>query len=426
MPEIQVIGVNYRAAPVAVRERLAFGPEQAPSTLQALQEVEGGIEEAAILSTCNRSEVYIAASCPESAGQQLAAFLAVRAGLPVERLQPYLYIYSGEQAAHHLMRVAAGLDSLVTGENEILGQVKTAAELALQAGTSGPILSALFRYAIRGGKRARTETNINRTGLSVASVVVELASEMFGSLEQRTALLIGAGKISSLTARALLKAGLRCILVANRTYERALKLAETLQGEAVHFDALDESLERADIVICSTGAPHIVLHEQVIRSAIRKREGRPMLVADLAVPRDADPGIARLPGVHLADIDSLDALVQVHHPLAAPVRASVESILLEELQDFLAWRECHRCSPVIRALREKASAICHEQVQLTLNKMSDLSPDQQRLVAALGESLVSKLLHDPLTSLRQPPGGFSTGECAEMVRALFELEVELS
>jgi glutamyl-tRNA reductase len=429
MSEILAVGVNYKGAPLAVREPLAFSPEQVPGALQALLDRSNGtgaVGEAAILSTCNRSEIYAVSSCPEAGLEHLVCFISSRVGIPVDKLRQHLYVYRGEHAAYHLMQVAAGLDSLVIGENEILGQVKTAAELARQAGASGPILSALFRYAIRAGKRARSETDINRTGLSVATVVVELAAEMFGSLSDRTALLIGAGKISSLTARALLKAGLRCILVANRTYERALKLAETLQGQAVHFDALDESLCKADIVICSTGAPHIVLHKSAVQTALSRRDSRLLLVADLAVPRDADPAIASLPGVHLADIDSLEALVQVRHPLTSAVRASVEAILSYEQEAFLAWRESHRCSPVIRALLEKADLICREQTKLTLNKMGDLSPDQQQAVVALGLSIVAKLLHDPLASLRQPPEDLSAVEWAEMVAKLFGIEINPS
>ena len=269
---ILMIGLNHKVAPVEVRERLAFGPERIPVVLEELKHDEAaGVNEVVLLSTCNRTEVYIC-TCDSSGGEaKLREFLADHARLPVGELQRMLYVRRGVEAVEHLMQVAAGLDSLVLGENEILGQVRSAGEMAQAAGATGPILSALFRYAIQAGKRARAETEIGRGDISVASVVVEMAEQAFGPLNERTALLIGAGKISAITARALVKAGLRCILIANRTYERAEKIAKNLNGTAVHFDVLDEVLMQADIVICSTGAPHIVLHADAVEKAQKIR-----------------------------------------------------------------------------------------------------------------------------------------------------------
>ncbi len=424
-PLILMVGLNHKVAPVDVRERLAFGAECVPQAYHELlnrgRDDEGIIEEAVILSTCNRTEVYVQANEFEQAEVRLQEFLARHGGLTVEQLRRMVYMRCGEEAALHLMRVAAGLDSLVLGENEILGQVRSASEMAQEAGASGAILSALFRFAIQTGKRARNETEIGRAEISVASVVVELAEQAFGPLNERTALLIGAGKISSITARALVRAGLRCIMVANRTFARAQKLAQTLNGTAVHFDALDESLARADIVICSTGAPHIVLHAETVAKAQEARGNRPLLVADLAVPRDADPQIASLPNVRLANIDDLESVV-TSHPLAVSVFETVEVIVRQELDNFCQWCAARRCASVIQALHAKAENICRSEVEHTLRRMGPLTPRQQELMQAMGKAIVGKLLHEPTVRLRELPRGEDVSSYIEVVQELYGIQ----
>ena len=442
--DILVVGANHKIATVEVRERLAFSPEQ---TLTALRQIvappqetnysNGSDEvqsEAIILSTCNRTEVYVCAGHSSSntekglppandsgAETMVRQFLSRYSQLPLEALGRTLYVYRGLEAAHHLLRVTTGLDSLVIGENEILGQVKDAYEIAHAAGTTGPMLSALFRYAVQAGKRVHTETDIGRAALSMATIVVELAEEMFGSLVDRTALLLGAGKMSSMTARALVKAGLHCILVANRTYERAQKLAKNLGGRAVHFDALPQGLVEADIVICSTGAPHTVLHVADVQAATTARLERLLLVVDLAVPRDADPEIGQLPGVRLTDIDDLEALVRANHPLMMAVRQAAEAIVAEELADFKAWGEARLSVPLIRALRTRADAICQAELRRTLPRLGDLTPQQQRAIEAMGQAIVNKLLHEPIVHLKNPPPGISRSDYADLAQSLFAL-----
>ncbi|MEW6030164.1 MAG: glutamyl-tRNA reductase, partial [Chloroflexota bacterium] len=382
---------------------------------------EGIIREAVLLSTCNRTEVYIQANEFDQAEARLQEFLARHGGLTVEQLRRMVYVTRGEESAHHLMRVAAGLDSLVLGENEILGQVRSASEMAQEAGASGPILSALFRFAIQAGKRVRNETEIGRAEISVASVVVELAEQAFGPLNDRTALLIGAGKISSITARALVRAGLRCIMVANRTFERAQKLAQNLNRTAVHFDALDESLARADIVICSTGAPHIVLHAETVAKAQEARGNRPLLVADLAVPRDADPHIAAIPNVRLANIDDLESVV-TSHPLAVSVFEAVEVIVRQELENFCQWCGARRCASVIQSMRAKAESISQDEVEATLRRMGPLTPRQRELMQSLGRAIVNKLLHEPTVHLRELPRGEDVSSYLEVVQELYGIQ----
>jgi glutamyl-tRNA reductase len=420
---ILMAGLNHKVAPVEVRERLAFGPERVPVILEEwIGDDTTEFSEAVLLSTCNRTEVYFC-TCDSSGGEaKLREFLADHAGLPVGELERMLYVRRGVEAVEHLMQVAAGLDSLVLGENEILGQVRTAAEIAQSTGATGPILSALFRYAIQAGKRARAETEIGSGDISVASVVVELAEGAFGPLTNRTALLIGAGKVSSLTARALVRAGLRCVMIANRTYEQAEKLAKSLNGTAVHFDALNETLTQADIVICSTGAPHIVLHAEAVANAQKVRDDRPLLVADLAVPRDADPAIASIPGVRLANIDDLEIIVKTSHPLTASVCQRVEAIIEQELEDFRQWYGTRRCVPVIQALHNKAETICQEEIEQTLRRLGPLSPNQKELVQAMGKAIASKLLHEPTVRLRELSPDEDPSTYLRLVQDLYNIQ----
>jgi glutamyl-tRNA reductase len=419
---ILMIGLNHKIAPVDGRERLAFGPEHVPDVLKEALSNEFGVKEAVLLSTCNRTELYVCTCNAIAVERTLHSFFSQQAHLPVEQLQKMLCVLHGQDAAEHLMQVSAGLDSLVLGENEILGQVRAAAEMAQAAGATGPILSALFRYAIQAGKRARSETEIGRGDISVASVVVEMAEQALGPLHERTALLIGAGKISSITARALVRAGLRCILIANRTFEKAQKLAQNLNGTAVHFDALDEVLAQADIVICSTGAPHIVLHADVVAKAQAARGERPLLVADLAVPRDADPGIASIPGVILANIDDLEVIVKTGRPLTASVYQAVQTLVGQELEEFRQWIAARRCVPLIQALQTRAEAIYQSEVEQTLRRLGPLTPRQERLVQAMGKAIAGKLLHEPIANLRQLASQDDPDAYLDLVQELYGIQ----
>ncbi len=435
MTNLLLLGLNHTFAPVEVRERLAFGPERLPAALAELRGLlaadacacDAYAPEVVILSTCNRTEVYAWAGGDDEA--VIRRYLAVRSGLAPDALADYLYARCCDDAAHHLLRVAAGLDSLVIGENEILGQVKAAYEAAHAAGTTGPILSALFRYAAQAGKRVRSETEIGRLALSVATIVVEMAQAAFGLLTDRTALLIGAGKMSSIAGQALVRAGLRCVLVANRTFDRAQQLAARLGGRAVRFDALADNLAAADIVICSTGAPHLVLRAAEVERALASRRSRclplsaspHLLVADLAVPRDADPAIAHIPGVRLADIDDLEALVRANHPLTVAVRDAAEGIVAEELAGFRAWQAARCCVPVIQALRARADAICQAEVAKTLRRLGDLSPEQQAMVAVMAHTVANKLLHEPIVNLKAPHDGHAADAYVDWVGRLFGL-----
>lgn len=425
MDNLLLVGVNHKVASISLRERLAFNREGALQALETLQGKIGSKDcEIALLSTCNRTEIIICTTNLCRAEEIVRDFLSDTARLSTETLADVLYVLQQKEAAEHLMRVAAGLDSLVVGENEIQGQVRNAHELAQTSGTSGPILDALFRAAVQTGKRVRTDTEIGKTKLSVATLVVELAEERLGDLEQHTALLIGAGKISTLTARELVKAGLRCVLVANRTFERAQKLADNLgadRASAVHFDQLHKNLVAADIVICSTGAPHIVLHKVSVIEAMKKRPDRPMLVADLAIPRDADPAIGDLANVELFAIDDLSELAQERHPLTAEALHGAERILEEELAFFERWCDARQAVPVIRSLRAKAETIVQSEIERTLNRMGTISTEQQVAIEHLGQAIINKLLHEPILFLKETPGDLDKPEVSELVEMLFGL-----
>lgn len=425
MDKLLLIGINHKVAPAARRERLAFNPTGTIRALQILSPQLQEKDEVALLSTCNRTELFFFVDDPVASEKVGIKFFCETGQISKKELTDIIYIHRGNEATHHLLRVAAGLDSLVVGENEIQGQVRNATELAQAAGTSGPILNALLRAAVHTGKRVRTETEIGKTRFSVAALVVELAAERMGDLKQHTALLIGAGKISTLTARELVGAGLRCVLVANRTFERAQKLVQNLGGQnanAVHFDQMDVFLPTTDIVICSTGAPHIVLHKKSVEHAMENRPQKPMLIIDLAIPRDADPAIDTIPNVELHAMDDLAGLVQDRHPLTADALHEAEAIIESEFSSFKAWYDSRAAVPIIRSLRAKTEAIVNTEIERTLRRMETLSPEQRESIETMGRSIVNKLLHEPTICLKNQNDTLQLRETMGLVQSLFGLK----
>lgn len=426
MDEILLLGVNHRQAAIEMRERLAFSPDQIHRAMAELQS-EKIEQEFVILSTCNRSEFYICSQDICLSEHQLKSYLALKSQLEIDEIDKLLFRKTGQDAIRHLLRVASGLDSLVLGENEILGQVKDAFEIAQTKKSCRAILCSAFRQAIRAGKRVRSETEIGYTGRSISTVVVDLANQICGPLENHTALIIGAGKISTLTARALVSAGLNCIFVANRTYEKALKLVHQLgekHASAIHFGNLEECLLNADIVICSTGAPHIVLHAEQIEQIMAQRSDKPLLIVDLAIPRDADPSIAKIGNTCLKDIDDLQDLAESMYPLTADAIYQAEMIVEEELDAFLEWYQARMQAPIIRGLREKADSILQSELEFTMRRLGDLTPQQQKAITLMGQSIVNKLLHDPFTCLKNPPDKSAELTTYELVQTVFGLHIE--
>ena len=410
---ISVVGVNHRTASVEQRERLAFSPSELPAALGRLRaELGGGV----LLSTCNRSELY--ATTPDEAGQgeALVGLILSLKGLDESIAPGRFYVYRHTDAVRHLYRVAAGIDSMVVGEAQILGQVRQALAEADEAGSLNGILSRLFHSAIRVGKRARRETGIGRYALSVSAAAVDLARQTLGRLDPCTVLVISTGSTGKLAARSLAQSGATRILVTNRTYSRAKALAGQLGGRAIPFDGLVDALVQADVVISGTGAEGFVLGPAQVAAAMARRPDRALLLIDLAVPRDVDPAVRAVPGVRLFDIDGLQAVSQPRMDGLQGEVARVEAIIEEDLARLLQWWRSLDVVPVIAALRRRAEAIRRQELDKALRRMPDLAPADRQRLEAMSAAMVKKMLHDPITRLKS---GEERRRTLEAVRELF-------
>ncbi|EKP95853.1 glutamyl-tRNA reductase [Thermaerobacter subterraneus] len=401
---VMVLGMNHRTAPVAVRERLAVAGEDLPAALAELAACPA-VDEVVLLSTCNRVEVYAAASHHGQGRRQVRDVLARWAGMDPDRLETYLYAREDAAAARHLFRVAAGLDSMVLGESQILGQVREAYHGAAAAGTCGKVLHGLFQQALAVGKRARTETAISQHAVSVSYVAVELARKVFGQLDGRRVLLVGAGETAELAARSLAEEGGCRLVVANRTLERGRQLAAAYGGEAVSLGDLPAALDRCDVVISSTGAGRPLITAAMVREAMRRRRGRPLLLVDIAVPRDIEPAAGRLDGVFLYDIDDLQAVVEANLRLRREEAARVEAMIDEEVRGFEGWLHSLDVVPLIRSLRAKAEAMRQEELARALRKLPHLSERDRQVIDGLTRLIVNKLLNDPMVRLKEAVAG---------------------
>jgi glutamyl-tRNA reductase len=414
-----LVGTSYQRAPVELRELLAY---DADLRRQALERLSGEGSEAVVLSTCNRTEVYAVGERPAQAEERIYGELSGLSGLSQSELAPALYSVTDEAAAVHLFRVAAGLDSMVPGEAQILGQVREAYEAAREAGTTGSTLHRLFRQALRVGKRVRTETAIGENPASVSSAAAELAERVFEGLEGRKILLIGAGKTADLTAANLISRGVGEIVVANRSPERAEALARRFGGRAAGLDALEEELAHADVVVASTGSQGLVLSGEQVARAMRERRGRPVFFIDIAVPRDLDPAINELDGCYLYDIDDLERVVAESVAGRREEAVRAEAIVSEEADSFRAWQLSLDVVPAIASLRARAESIRREELDRVEGRLASLSPSQRRAVEALTSQIVAKLLHQPTVRMKEAAAAADGVLYAEAVRHLFGLE----
>ncbi|HEX6972016.1 MAG TPA: glutamyl-tRNA reductase [Limnochordia bacterium] len=405
--QLIMVGLSHKTAPLAVREAAAYAREGAVRALTELLAAAPAIAEAALLSTCHRTEIY-AAGAPEAGLGQLRAVLEQRLPATPER-ERWLYSAVGEDAARQLARVAAGLDSLILGEAQILGQVREALRLSEMAGTVGPVLSRLFQDAIAVGKRVRHETGLGDGAASIGYAAVELAKALFGRLEGTRALLVGAGKMSELAVKNLAAAGVSEVVVANRTRERALALAAGLgrvpqSGPPVRWVPLEELVDalcRADIVISSTGAPGPILLCEHVKAALAARGDRPLFLIDIAVPRDIEPTVADLPGAFLYNIDDLQRVVDHNLGARAAHVSAAERLVRAGVSQFVEWLAERRAVPVIAAMRGRAAAICRQEVERALRQLGHLSEADRETIVALGEAIVKKLLHEPTVRLKR-------------------------
>ena len=415
---IVVVGLNHETAPVAVREALAFPKERLPEALRRVRE-EAGLAEAVILSTCNRVEVYGRAA--EVSLDAVSAFLARFHGRAPEDIAPHLYRLEGEAAVRHAFRVAASLDSMVMGEPQILGQVKDAYVWAEKAGSLGSVLNALRNRSISAAKRARSETAIGRNAVSVSHVAVELARKIFGELRNHAVLLVGAGKMSELAARQMVRDGARATVLGGRTFEKAEQLAAALGGRSAPFEALRIELAQADIVISGTGAPGVVIHrEDVAAAQAARRRGRPLFLIDIAVPRDVAEDAGKVPGVFLYDLDDVKKVAESNLRERKREAAGAERILDEEVRAFLEWRRSLDVVPLLVDLRRRADEIRKAEIEKARGRLGPLTPEQERAIDAATTAIVNKLLHGPTVQLKEMAGN-SQPEHVGFIRKLFGL-----
>ena len=426
-----LVGLSHHHAPIEVRERFTYPDHALPGALKsALSSPE--IREVAILSTCNRTELYALVSTPDlqDAYARLQSHLADYHSVPQQAFLPYLYYLSEQDVSLHLTRVAAGLDSLVLGEAQILGQVRTALRAAQKEETAGTAINALFQQAMTGGKRVQSETELRRGSLSIGHVAVELASRIFGDLSNASALILGAGKMSELTARDLVSNGVRFVMVANRTYEKAVELAARLGGEAITYDSFLDSLRTADIVISSTASPRPILTREMLLPVIRKRRGKPLFLIDIAVPRDIEPDVANLDNVFLYNIDDLqEVAAEGARGRAEKAKLHAERIVNEESARFLARYRTRAVTPVISELRTHLDTLAQNRMEILRSRLGDLSEKEWKMISMQMEALANEVALQPILRLKeeaatlgQRPDETPRYDLATAVRELFSLK----
>ncbi len=406
---LTVIGLNHKTAPVEIREKLSISDAQLPQALSALVGRER-ILECLVLCTCNRTEVY-ACTASRADDESVVAWMGESCRVEPDEFRSHLYSHAGHKAAEHLFRVAAGLDSMVLGEAQILGQVKDAYEIARTRGSTGPVLNGLFQQAITVGKRARSETEIGRGAFSVGSVAVQIARSIFDELKGRSVLVVGAGEMAELAITHLVSSGASDVVVANRTFERAEDLARRFCGQAVAFDDLPKALQSADIVITSTGSREPIITRQMMSSVMHARRGRPVFLVDIAVPRDIEAGVALMDNVFVYDIDDLQGAVEIDAAARQAEAAKVESIIADEVESFIVRFRTLDAVPVITALREKLDSIRVQELDKLKGRLRHLSDEDVAAIDATTRSIVNKICHQPMIQMREYAGG---GEPAKL------------
>lgn len=421
---IVAIGLNHKTAPVEIREKLAFKTRDLPKLFKNLR-YRPQVEGCNILSTCNRTEIYIATNDVEIGSKSVYQFLCESCSFPLEELMGYLYRHIFHDAVRHLFRVASGLDSMILGETQILGQVKEAYEEAIENGASNNALNTLFQHAISIGKRVRTETKIDQNAVSVSYAAVELARDIYGSLEGLSVLVMGAGLMSQLAVKYLAANGIASVFVTNRSYERAYELAEELGGRAVKLEALSEYLVSADIMISCTAAAGYVFNKEDFEIPLTKRS-TPLLLIDIAMPRDINPEVGNLPNARLFDVDALQNVVDKNLAERKEAALKAEALIENEIDAYFQWLVSLFVVPTIVALREKAQKIKERELEKTLRRLSDLSEKEQKAVTSLANSIVNQLMHTPIVNLKAYATSDEGPIYTETLQNLFELKIEQS
>jgi glutamyl-tRNA reductase len=423
---IIVAGLSHKSAPIEVREKLNFPESSLPDALRKLMTYES-MRECLIVSTCNRVEIYASVNDTARGIDGIKQFISDYHNLSRDVLEQSLYVYPDAQGVRHTFRVASSLDSMVLGEAQILGQLKDAFDIALKTKTTSTILNKLIKKAISVAKRVRTETKLAEGAVSISSAAVELAKKIFGVLEGKRVMLLGAGEMAELAAQHLLGNGVKNIMVANRTFERAEELAKEFNGDAIRFEHFPDALVMVDILICATGAPHYVVNRDMVNRALKERRNKPIFMIDISNPRNIDPEVDKVDNVYLYDIDDLQSKVDVNAEGRAKEAEKAEELVTLEVETYLQWERGLDAVPTIVDLREKVEDIRKREMDKTLASMNDLSEDQKRAMDIMSQSIVNKLLHAPLVVLRNAAA--TAGESDNTIaiaRRLFNLDRELT
>lgn len=397
--KILVLGVNHKTASVDIRERLAFSGDKLEEGILGLRSLPS-VKEVAVLSTCNRVELYACVDNVPAASGQIKDFLSGLHEIARSEFETSLFVLEGPGAVRHVFRVASSLDSMVLGEPQILGQIKDAFNLSLSKKTTGVLLNKLMKKAISTAKRVRTETRIAENAVSISFAAVELAKKIFTNLADKSVMLMGAGEMAELAARHLLSNGVTGVMVVNRTYERGCELASEFNGRPVRFEDFLQELVHADIIICSTGAPAYVLHREQMMKIMKERKQKPVFVIDISVPRNIDPEINKIDNVYLYDVDNLQDVVDTNLQGRRAEADKAEGIIGEEVEKFGRWMSALHSVPTIVALRQKAEEIRKEELEKFQNRFPDLDEAQMKAVDYLATAIVNKLIHPPTIALK--------------------------
>ncbi len=415
--DIYVVGINHKTGPVEVRESVALSQDE----VEKLRElISFHIRELAFLSTCNRVEFYLWGD--EEGVEEVFSFLERERGVDAKSIKRFFYIHRGQEAVRHIFRVASSLDSMVLGEPQIVGQFKDAFEASSSLGLTGTIMNNLLSKALATSKKVRTKTGIGESAVSVSYAAVELASKIFGELEKCTACLIGAGEMAELAAMHLRDAGVREMLVVNRTLERARALAERLNAaRSMGFDHLEDALTESDIVITSTASPTYIITKKQMEGVMKKRKQRPIFLIDIAVPRDVDPEVEQIDNIYLYNIDDLEAVVEENRKKREREAEKAEVIVAEQAEKFMDWLRSQEIVPVIVNLRNRVEEIRKSELQKTLSRLN-LGPKEEKALNAMTSAIVNKILHPVFTYLKQESAKGNARHLKETVKALFALE----
>jgi len=419
--KLLITGVSHKTAPVEVRECLAFREEALPAALADLRSREGVVE-AVILSTCNRVEITVTTDDSVEPQNVVNGFLRDHKSISLDTIGPHLYRHEGRAAIHHLFRVAASLDSMVIGEPQILGQLKAAYAAAKDCGALSGWLDSLLSRAFSVAKRVRAETGIGQMAVSVSYAAVELSRKIFGSLQNRTVMIVGAGKMSELAARHLRRSGASHVFVTNRTHERAVEMAKLFQGTPVEYTRFVSMLPEVDIVIASSGAPHYILHKEEMQRVISARKNKPMFLIDIAVPRNIDPAINDLDNVFLYDIDDLQEVVNANLRERMKEADHAESMVGEEVERMMARLKVAEVTPLIVGIQDQLEQIRAGEIEKARRKFGPFTPEQEHAIEALTRGIVNKIAHGPISELRNQAGQPEGAHVVAAIRKAFHLQ----